>query len=133
MVLAASYAAGPISGGLINPAITIGADLAGAGLDLSRMTERDQAKQEFTGSRSHQKPRCWIWKVPHLCSLSAVYDSGDFRSRLSRDSDVQEDHCCRILTVCGSLGLVLLLQPCCLKPFPAQKEPKVGMFWEEGV
>ena len=52
MVLAASYAAGPISGGLINPAITIGADLAGAGLDLSRMTERDQAKQEFTGSWS---------------------------------------------------------------------------------
>ena len=31
MALAASYAAGPISGGLLNPAITIGADLAGAG------------------------------------------------------------------------------------------------------
>ena len=29
--MAASYAAGPISGGLMNPAITIGADLAGAG------------------------------------------------------------------------------------------------------
>ena len=31
MAMAASYAAGPISGGLMNPAITIGADLAGAG------------------------------------------------------------------------------------------------------
>ena len=31
MAVAASYAAGPISGGLMNPAITIGADLAGAG------------------------------------------------------------------------------------------------------
>ena len=39
MVLAASYAAGPISGGLINPAITIGADLAGAGLDLREMAQ----------------------------------------------------------------------------------------------
>ena len=40
MVLAASYAAGPISGGLINPAITIGADLAGAGLDPSEQNGR---------------------------------------------------------------------------------------------
>jgi len=36
MVLAASYAAGPISGGLINPAITIGADLAGAGTGFGK-------------------------------------------------------------------------------------------------
>lgn len=36
MVLAASYAAGPISGGLINPAITIGADLAGAGAGFGK-------------------------------------------------------------------------------------------------
>ena len=78
MVLAASYAAGPISGGLINPAITIGADLAGAGLDPSRMAERDQAKQEFMGEAGVPlEPRCRIWEVPHLCSLSAVYDSGD--------------------------------------------------------
>ncbi|CAK9028332.1 Probable aquaporin NIP4-2 (NOD26-like intrinsic protein 4-2) (AtNIP4 [Durusdinium trenchii] len=36
MALAASYAAGPVSGGLINPAITIGADLAGAGAGFGK-------------------------------------------------------------------------------------------------
>ncbi|CAJ1359256.1 unnamed protein product [Effrenium voratum] len=36
MAMAAAYAAGPISGGLINPAITIGADLAGAGTGFGK-------------------------------------------------------------------------------------------------
>ncbi|CAE7406298.1 TIP4-2 [Symbiodinium natans] len=36
MVLAASYAAGPVSGGLINPAITVGVDIAGAGVGFGK-------------------------------------------------------------------------------------------------
>ncbi|CAE7299535.1 NIP1-1 [Symbiodinium pilosum] len=36
MALAASYAAGPVSGGLINPAVTIGVDLAGAGVGFGK-------------------------------------------------------------------------------------------------
>ncbi|CAE7485191.1 TIP4-2 [Symbiodinium sp. CCMP2456] len=36
MALAASYAAGPVSGGLLNPAITVGVDFAGAGAGFGK-------------------------------------------------------------------------------------------------
>ena len=130
MVLAASYAAGPISGGLINPAITMGADLAGAGLH-PRCEQNGRKGPSKTGSRNQGAGfgNSLIYAVFQL-----------FTTQVTLDLVCQEIHNSKrtivvvgILTVCGSLGLVLLLQPCCSKPFPAQKEPKVRMFWKEGV